>query len=139
MHDESRCTYCLKAGAPVGVRLLEGSNAFACTACKYMAGERTGFGRRVIAPWNDRQLVSLINYQASTIFFPLLCPKGHVLDASTTGLSCEACSYKQDWAYHWCVERFGGSPGSSPQGALVPKVPGAPSNETLAQLEKKRE
>ena len=101
----SLCAHCALPKT-IGKKLLEGMEAYVCEDC--LKGNKSFFEQQEpktakSAPFNQSELQSLTSYQRSQIFYPYVCPKGHVLAPSSLGLNCDNCSFTLGWAYTWTL------------------------------------
>ena len=54
---------------------------------------------KIIAPWTDKQVSLLEEYQANSRVHPYTCQCGEVLIPTREGWYCMKCHYRQDWAW----------------------------------------
>lgn len=67
---------------------------------------------RIVPPWSADQVAALNRWQHTDRVHPFTCPEhaapdhaGHpVLRATTAGWVCDACDYRQDWAWQAMTE-----------------------------------
>lgn len=51
----------------------------------------------ITAPFTDEQVLYINEWQEAGFVHPLTCHKGHKLLATTEGMICSGCQYKQNW------------------------------------------
>lgn len=58
---------------------------------------------KVLAPFTTDQMISINDYQLHGPFHSYTCKNNsrHLLMAYANGLSCDFCSYIQDWVWDW--------------------------------------
>ena len=58
---------------------------------------------KVLAPFTTNQMISINDYQLRGPFHSYTCKNNsrHLLMAYANGLSCDFCSYSQDWVWDW--------------------------------------
>lgn len=63
---------------------------------------------KIRAPWTDKQVEALNQWQKGGLFHEFTCPNSHsedrTLKATRDGWVCLYCGYRQDWAHDFMVE-----------------------------------
>ena len=131
--EEIICLLCLNKRSEMR-RYVAGLLSYICTLCDRPPSiAEPQMDSIKHQPWNDREVLSLSQYQQDPTYYPYVCDALHKLSASNDGLHCKDCNFKLSWAYKWTLDGSLKAPGPPTSGTPVPKNPIRPRDtEELA-------
>lgn len=108
-NDETRfCCGCSKF-VRTARQILPFMSAYVCRDCvlknKFVPVSESEVSNKSFSPWSESQVVKLREYQASNLFLPFVCDKGHPMVPHQAGFSCNSCiEFELRWAYPWMLD-----------------------------------